>query len=245
MVSKTTIETYDLLCNHLDKNKKVYYSRFGDGDIFIMDGRQESYHTWSDKLQEELIESITIDNENYIIGVAVNYPKENGMYTGVFEPFRYNKELENFLIKKFNFDKNKSFESALTFHYLSVFNPDKVINFLNKYIRPKKKMFVGSIEKESIEKLIGNIDYYVRIPDRNAYYTIDEWYPNILENIDNCEVLIPAAGMATRVINKRLWKLDKNIHSIDLGSIVDAAVNKPTRTWIRKEGDKIKKLLIK
>jgi hypothetical protein len=66
-----------------------------------------------------------------------------------------------------------------------------VTYFLNKYIRPKKKMFVGSIEKKDIERLIGNVDYYVKIPDKNAYYSMDKWYSDVLEwlydNIDNCE----------------------------------------------------------
>jgi hypothetical protein len=137
------------------------------------------------------------------------------------------------------------FESAIAFHYLSVFKQEKVIDFLNEFIRPKKKMFVGSIEKNAIEKLIGHVDYYVKIDGRNAYYSIDNWYNEVLENIDNCDVLIPAAGMATRVLNKRLWNLNKNIHSIDIGSVVDAVDDKLTRTWIRKEGNKIKNLLIK
>ena len=49
--------------------------------------------------------------------------------------------------------------------------------------------------------------------------------------------------MAGRVINKRLWKLDKNIHSIELGSIVDAAVGLETRSWIPKVSNKINNLL--
>jgi hypothetical protein len=245
MVSKTTIETYNTLCERLDNSKKVCYSRFGDGDIFIMSGSGDSYHKWSPELQKELIDSIKIKNENYLVGIAVNYPKEDGMYQGVFEPFNYNSKLENILIEKINFNKNDIFESAVVFHYLSVFKPNMVTYFLNKYIRPKKKMFVGSIEKKDIERLIGNVDYYVKIPDKNAYYSMDKWYSDVLENIDNCEVLIPAAGMATRVLNKRLWELNKNIHSIDLGSVVDAAANLNTRTWIKKEGDKIKNILIK
>jgi len=196
-------------------------------------------------LKYELEESILINDEDYLKGVAVNYEKEEGMYDGVFEPFSYNTQLSNFLKNEIGFDDKTIFESYISFHYLSVFKPDYIVKFLDKYIRPKKKMFVGSIEKESIEKLIGNIDYYVKVPSSDAYYTINEWYPNILENIDDCEVLIPAAGMATRVINKRLWNLNKEIHSIDLGSIVDAADNKKTRTWIKKEGDKIKNILIK
>ena len=245
MKSKKTIDTYNTIIDKLKTKDKVYYSRFGDGDIFIMDGKNEKMHSYSPPLQTELIESILITHENYLKGVAVNYEKEEGMYEGVFEPFNYNSKLSNFLEKKLQINSNTIFESAIPFHYLSVFKPNYVVNFLDEYVRPKKKMFVGSISKKSIEKLIGYVDFYVEVPSSNAYDSIDKWYPKVLEHIDKCEVLIPAAGMATRVLNKRLWNLDKRIHSIDIGSVVDAIDNKNTRTWIRKEGNKIQNILLK
>lgn len=245
MKSRTTYDTYHILIEKLKNNDRVYYSRFGDGDIFIMKGKGESMHNFSPELQKELTESILIDDSNYIKGVAVNYPKEEGMYNGVFEPFGYNDELAYFLKNDLNFSDETIFESAITFHYLSIFKPEMMVYFLDNFIRKKKKMFVGSIEKNVIESLIGKVDYYVKVPEKNAYYEIDKWYEQVLENIDNCEVLIPAAGMATRVLNKRLWDLGKVIHSIDIGSIVDAVSNLSTRTWIRKEGYKVKNILIK
>ena len=110
-------------------------------------------------------------------------------------------------------------------------------------IRPKKKLFIGSVDKFQIEQLVGNIDYYVKIPERDAYYSIDEWWPEVLKYIDDVDVVLPTAGMAGRVINKRLWKLNKNVHSIELGSMVDAVVGLDTRSWIPKVGDKIQNLL--
>ena len=43
---------------------------------------------------------------------------------------------------------------------------------------------------------------------------------------------------------KRLWELDKDIHCIELGSIVDAVIGKGSRSWIRRAGDFITPLLI-
>jgi len=50
--------------------------------------------------------------------------------------------------------------------------------------------------------------------------------------------------MAGRVLCKRLWNLDKQVHCIELGSIVDAVVGKKSRSWIVRAGDFIKPLLI-
>lgn len=245
MRTRTTQETYDHLCNLLDNNKKVYYGRFGDGDFYIMNGKREKMHQWSPELANELSEAFTIDDPLYVKGAMINYPLEPGMSHGTFAPMPTNAEMEGWLLNNQKIHPDTIFHSHIMFHYISVFKQDMMINFLDKYIRPKKKMFIGSVNKEKIEKLVGKIDYYVHVPERDAYYSMNEWYPEILKYIDDVDLCLPAAGMAGRVINKRLWKLGKSMHCIDLGSVIDAAVDSETRTWIRREGHKIKNLLIK
>ena len=234
MRTKTTTETYEHLCSMLDKHTKVYYGRFGDGDFNIMNGLSEKMHKWSDKLQIEMRDAFEIDHEQYIRGAMVNYEKEPGMTNGVFAPPSNNSQIINWIKNDPNIPDNIEFDSHIMFHYISVFKQDLMKSFLEKYIRPKKKMFIGSVDQRDIEKLIGKIDYYINIPERDAYYSIDEWWPKIIKHIDDVELVLPAAGMAGRVINKRLWNLEKNVHSIDLGSVVDAACGKGTRTWIDK-----------
>ena len=62
--------------------------------------------------------------------------------------------------------------------------------------------------------------------------------------VDQVDLCIPAAGMAGRVAQKRLWNLDKNIHSIDLGSVIDAITQRSTRTWIDRVGNRVDNLLM-
>lgn len=234
MRTKTTTETYEHLCNMLDKYDKVYYGRFGDGDFAIMDGIEERFHTPSKTLQNEMQQAFKINHEQYLIGVVLEYEKEPGMTQGVFAPPSNSSEITEYIKNELKISDSAEFESPIMFHYISVFKQDLMKSFLEKYIRPKKKMFIGSVEQKGIEKLIGKIDYYINIPERDAYHSIDEWWPKIIKHIDDVELVLPAAGMAGRVINKRLWNLEKNIHSIDLGSVVDAACGKGTRTWIDK-----------
>tara|TARA_Y100000034_G_C6849307_1_gene385110 strand:+ start:596 stop:1330 length:735 start_codon:yes stop_codon:yes gene_type:complete len=243
MRTKTTTETYEHLCDMLDKHTKVYYGRFGDGDFHIMNGKREKMHKWSPELQQELREAFAINDLCYIKGAMVNYPHEPGMVDGVFAPASNNTEIEGWLLNNQNIHPDTTFDSHIMFHYISVFKQDLMLNFLNKYIRPKKKMFIGCVDKQAIERLIGPIDYYVQVPNEDAYYSIEDWWLKVLENIDEVELCLPAAGMAGRVINKRLWNLDKNIHSIDIGSVIDAAVGSPTRTWINKVGNHIQNIL--
>ena len=246
MKAKDTLSTYKHLTLMLDTNSKVYYSRFGDGDFYIMNGKREMMHSWSAELAKELYEAFTINDPLFLRGAMVNYPVESGMTDGVFAPPTDNKQIANWLEFNQKIPNDTEFESHVMFPYIAVFKQELMINFLDKYIRPKKKMFIGCVDKNSIEKLIGPVDYYVNVPAKDAYYSIDKWYPDIINNIDDVEVCIPVAGMATRVIQKRLWKLNKNLHAIDLGSVVDAVSNNQTRTWIKRVGfDRVKNLIIK
>ncbi|MBN2520730.1 MAG: hypothetical protein JXB17_09520, partial [Bacteroidales bacterium] len=72
--SESTSDTYLSLCELLDKYKKLYYSRFGDGDIFIMMGKNQANHDFHPDLQKEMIESFKIESTQYLKGLAVNYP---------------------------------------------------------------------------------------------------------------------------------------------------------------------------
>ena len=93
MKTRTTQETYDHLCNLLDNNKKVYYGRFGDGDFYIMNGKCEKMHYWSQELADELFESFKVDDPLYVKGAMINYPLEPGMSHGLFAPMPTNKEI--------------------------------------------------------------------------------------------------------------------------------------------------------
>lgn len=246
MRTKGTRESYESLCKALDENSKLYFNRFGDGDVFIMMGRNESKHTFSPELQKEMIESFMIKDPIYMKGLAVKYEHEPGMQKGLFAPHGTDEMMYKWLVENYEGFEEETFESAIMFHYISVFNQPLMIEMLDTYIRPKKKMYIGSISKEQMEKLVGDIDYYVEVPSSNAYYSIDQWWPKILENIDNVDLVLPAAGMGTRVINKRLYNLGYEVQSIDLGSVIDAIGQSYTRTWIRMvKPEHIKNLLIK
>ena len=245
LISKSTTETYQTICHLLDTNGKVYYSRFGDGDLFIMMGRNQANHDYSEELAAELRASLIVEHPQFLKGLPVNFPKEKGMTKGLFERFYFNDELAEFVIKNIPVSFPVAFESSWFPNYYSVFKPNEMSLFLDKFVRSKKKMFIGSVPSEDIQKLFGKIDYYVQVPRRNAYSTIDNWWPEILKNIDSVEVVLPAAGMATRVIAKRLWDLNKEVHFLDFGSVIDAVSSfAPSRKWIKLKGHVLNRILL-
>ena len=128
--------------------------------------------------------------------------------------------------------------------YIIIHEQEIFQDFMNNFIRPKKKLFIGSVKKSSIERLVGKVDYYVETPSKDAYYHIDEWWPKVLDFVDEVDLVLPAVGMAGRVIQKRLWKLNKKVHSIELGSMVDTVDDLKTRSWMVDKKDIINKVLI-
>ncbi|HEY3402522.1 MAG TPA: hypothetical protein VGK59_03985 [Ohtaekwangia sp.] len=225
-------------------NKRAFYSRFGDADIYMIMGRNAANHSVTPELSKEMTAAFQIDHPLYLRGLAVNHPRERGMVRGLFAIFKANQEMIEFLDAKFGSVRDVVFENPVFLHYLGVFQPHIVNKFLAELIRPKCKMYIGCIPKDKVEKLIGSVHYYVETPARNAYATIDQWWPNVVQHIHDVELIIPAAGQATRVINKRLWEMGVEIQSFDIGSLVDVADERQTRKWIRLAGHRIDRYII-
>lgn len=241
----STESTFYKIIEKLKNNERCIYSRFGDGDIYTMMGKNDSNTRYSEELRYEMQEAFSIIHPDYLKGLAVDYDKEPGMYDGVFAPHKANQKMSDWLNSNFTEHNTHTYENAITYHYFSIFRQQEMVDFLDSYIRNKQVMFIGSIPKNTIEKLLGNIEIYVETPQKNAYYYMKEWYPKVEKNINKVDICIPAAGLATRVVNKNLWGLDADIHSLDIGSIVDAVDKRNTRTWIKREGGKIENILIK
>lgn len=243
--SKSARETCHTLCDMLDRHKKVYYTRLGDGDIFIVMGRRQANHEFNEELAGEILQCLSIEDPQFLRGLMVNAPREKGATKGIFETFYYDREMQDFLAGELKISSPVVFESAIFPNYYSVFSPRKMNQFLDRYIRPRKKMFIGSVPLQEIRKLIGPVDYYVEVPRKNAYAEMDSWWPEILDHADQVELILPTAGMASRVISKRLWELDKEVHCIDIGSIVDAVSSFPSsRKWIRLKRHVLNRILL-
>jgi hypothetical protein len=253
------IESYDMqytlevLCNSLENKPKVYYPRFGDGDFNIMSNNGRCIeHEYSEELQKELQTSFCIEEEGYLKGAMVNESTFNGL---TLQPRNQNEnnQILSFFEELYG-DRKLTTYSHVLLTYAAVCEQELMINFLDNFIRPKKKLFIGSVPKKDIEKLVGNVDYYVNIPVasveeqkvfKGAYYTMDKWWDDVMDCVDDVELVLPTAGMAGRVTCGRLWNLDKQVHCIELGSIVDAVIAKESRSWIVRAGvDKINNLLI-
>ena len=236
-------DTLNYLYEKLDSESKVYYSRFGDGDFEIMKGKREMMHRYSPELAEELRESFGILDDNYIRGTMFNEPTYNGRELVHQSPDNF-KDLFGFIQNNYENFNDFILYSHVLLTYIFIHEQDIFLDFMNNFIRPKRKLFIGSIKKSSIERLVGEVHHLVETPSRDAYYNIEDWWPKVLGCIDDVDLVLPAAGMAGRVVQKRLWNLDKNVHSIELGSMVDTVDDLNTRSWMVNKKEIIDRILI-
>lgn len=220
------IETNGLLFDKLKSNKPFMYVRFGDGDLLIMSDpnfNKESFHKQSPQFRSELIESFLIRDSNYLIGNV-----------GGVGNFNYDDKLKSISQSLINDDY--TYLSAISIHRLFM-EHYKTPNFLDlcKLFKNKNVLFIGgeSLNKPIILKAF-NVKSFISLTDSNAYYSLDSKMDEI-----NCaclkhDTVICAIGLATRVLAKRLYKnSNTNFQFVDIGSVVDALIKKPTRSWIK------------
>jgi hypothetical protein len=164
------------------------------------------------------------------------------MAPGLFAPHSRNAHLQKLLSEE-NLLIEHQYENAFVFHYIAVFYPQIMRSFLDCYVRPRKKMFIGCTDKQNAEKLYGAIDCYVNVPARSAYNSINRWWPKVEDQVGRVDLVIPSAGAASNVISKRLWHMDAQIHLLDIGSLIDAVEGKRTRIWLKVKGHAVRRLL--
>ena len=123
-------ETLTYLSEKLSSVKKVYYSRFGDGDFEIIRGKREMMHKYSPELSDELKESFAIVDDDYIKGTMFNEPTYNGSRLVYHNPNDFNHILETI---KNNFDDYESFTlySHVLFTYIVMHDQESFFAYEN------------------------------------------------------------------------------------------------------------------
>lgn len=231
----------------LDNHSRVFYARFGDGDFRLMNGRDNGRHKASPELRRELIEAISIKNGKFIKAAVLGYPKEPGMQVKLFIDGSVKGKSRLHWLQRLakKVTDERIFYNPIIFHYLSIHDPTLLKEFINTYIKPKIKMFVGGNDRKSMESFYGKIDYFVQTPNAQAYYVIDRWWLEVEKHVEKCEVVLPSVGATSSVVSKRLWETGVDVHCIDMGSINDVLENRATRGWIKRIGiEKLRRNLL-
>lgn len=240
--TKSIRESYDYLTQRMKQEERLFFVRFGDGEFVTMLKRDHRNYVYNAGLAMEIEQSFRIQDENYLISCPINYPYDEFHAAGIYKQFSWQQEMIDLMNQK-GFDKSITFENPCIFQCMAVFQPKELKTFFDEFVRPKKKLFIGSTSKDVAEKLYGKIDFYVKIPAKHAYESIEDWWHFVDEYAKQVDLVIPSAGSTSNAIALRLWQQNINCKLIDFGSIIDAVDEKETRSWIRLQGHKVQHLL--
>jgi len=246
----STVATFDHLDSKLSGEKRLFFSRFGDVDFMMMQreniGRtlgRSNKTLLTESLHEEMLESFLIEDKNYLRCHVSNMPFEDGMdilnlqgnhKAGEQAHKWWNEDVKEKSLSVLNNEsKETTFYNACTFYMYATFRRELLKDFIFRNIFNKKKMFIGSRPKVAMEGLFGPIHHYVTTPEINSYSDINGWWPEVLNNIDDVDIVLPFTGQSSRVLNKRLWDMNVQVQSIDMGSWIDPYIGIVNRSWTR------------
>lgn len=237
----TCRNTFEHIIKKFKSNEDFTFVRFGDGDLFLMfDDRSEAQPDgtigkWNrfevtKPLQEELRESFNIKDDNYMVATVMNQQKReidmgsnNRLVTSYYNA-----------VSKQNFVWRDWFYHHFVFIHSFAHSFNEFKEMVNNYIKPKRIMYVGGYYSDELKNLFGECKYIIETPKENSYSNIEEWYPELLEKSKNVDIVLLATGFSSRVVAKRLWKDNKKLQVLDLGSIVDGLRKDYNRVWLQR-----------
>ncbi len=221
---RTTTGTYWGLRRHLEERLPFVYTRFGDGELDLIDGGFAAGQPFNPNLAEDVSELLrAAGTDARILNALATHDPEPGMEGGLFLGWT-NPAYDRF--------KSRPYENAIALHYYAVFKPHLLRQFFD-LMRDRKKLVIMSDPLGDLLPLVGNYDLLL-VPGLDAHSTIDQWYPSLAKY----DLILMACGAAKCSANLRLLGEDRFVQSIDLGSLADFALGVESRTWIKMANEK-------
>jgi len=227
-------KTVEKILQFLQDDIPFTFLRYGDGDFIsmyphmknkIVGSNNRSYIT-SD-IQSKLIESYSVDRENYMIGTLEDIRHERSMVRNV----------DFSIIKKLPIKHPKTLYSAIALQELFLEEPETFL-ILSQFLNQKRTVYVNHYYEPVLNKFLGKIVGHIKVPQFNSCGE----YKSILNTINkiernNFDQIILSAGQLSRVLGKDLYESFPDKTIIDIGSVSDKLiVGTPSFSSISKRG---------
>ncbi len=234
-------ETLDKIVNIIAKKEKGAYFRFGDGDVVLANGQNDSYQKFNVSLQREMREAFSLNGENILkclpLGCKEMGGWEKGMFPGNHEqPYEWCLEMIGLAAPLWNGEMNDVYSMTALAH-CATNRIDLCMEFLQFLKRSNCCLFVGNgkIPSSLIELLFGPQCQFIQTPSDNSYDAIDRIEQECLEASEavlGYKLIVTSMGCSGRALQKRLWHKLDNVFLFDFGSLMDAICGWNTRDWI-------------
>jgi len=237
---KSSIETLSDIQNTISNKQIGAYMRFGDGDIFLMIGKDDILHRFDKKMAKEMRQAISLRASNIHKAFPLHsnqFGYEKGMTKNMH--LVSDKDALKFLAATYTFIDLKNIYTPVALHYLSTFNQEACVQFL-LFLRSTNPIFVGNknLDPELLRKLFS--ETHIKTPAGNSYLEIDRIEKELIQELDKkkneFQVIVVAMGCPGRILQKRILKKGYRVYLFDFGSLLDALNNDNTRLWIDLAG---------
>ncbi len=241
-------ETLSQIIKIIAKQEKGAYLRFGDGEVNIASRTGQSGHqNFHPALQKEMAEALALEDPNILRSLPLHCKELGGWEPSMF-PGNHEWPYQNCInfinkIKHYWSGPLRNVYSPVALHIASTNHQNFAIRFL-KFLRESNcTVFVGNrnVPIEIKNLLFGERCTFIPTPPYNAYSNInqiEQMCTDVINKSNKYQVIISAAGVMGRALQKRLWHKYDNIFLFDFGSLIDGLVGwqknqaKYERAWI-------------
>lgn len=226
------------------KQEKGVYLRFGDGDLNLALGTDDSFQQADTNLQTEMKEAFTIVGKNVLKALPLHCNELNTLEYGMGEHVH---EISYEAVMRFLNTAASLWPEPITdvyspvaLHHTASNHPKECIAFL-EYLKAHSCILIGNknIPSEIRTLLFGDNCIFVPTPDVNAFEEIDRIEKDALlanQQINGYKIIITSMGCSGRILQKRLWHKINDAFFFDFGSLMDALCGWNTRMWIHYSG---------
>ena len=238
-------QTLDTVEEYIKSNLPGGYLRFGDGDIYLLNGNDDSFQMGGLQISLEIEEAFKFQSNTVLKSIPA-HSKLFGYNTKSQDKLSLsNLDSAMYYYRVKRYFKDEKIYSAVALHYMYLYDWERCISFL-KLIKSKNPIFIGSsaVNKIVIKTLFGTRNVFS--PIKNAYDQIDRLERETLELINKpYEIIVIATGCSGRILQKRLLSKNLNIFIYDFGSLIDALSGISSRSWMNKTNEFSKEEFLK
>ena len=234
-------ETLDKISNIIARKEKGAYLRFGDGDVILANGQDDSFQKSNPSLQREMKEAFALNGPNILKCLPLGCKEFGGWEMGMFpgnheQSYEWCVEMIHLTAPLWGGEIDDVY-SMTALAYCATHRLERCIQFLQFLKKSNCCIFIGNdnIPLGLQELLFGPQCQFIPTPSYGSYDQIDRIEQECLaaaEDIDGYKVIVTSMGCSGRALQKRLWNQLDQVFLFDFGSLMDAICGWNTRDWI-------------
>lgn len=233
----STTETLKTIQRTIQNEEKGAYLRFGDGDVYLLIGRNDSFQKSNEQIKIEMREAFELKGGNVFKTLPI-HSHLFGFEKGMFEGNHLLKDSTAIMLleKTYPYFISHKIYSTVALHFIAAKNPEIINQFLHLLKLKTGLLIANEKTSDKTKKLLFGEVPFVKTPSTNSYDEIERIFKEAKEELSKhteFQVVVVAMGCSGRILMKRLVKENYNVFLFDFGSLLDGIDGNISRDWLR------------